>query len=81
AAFGLGVRAGDAVVSLGGSGSVMAVHHEAIGDAAVTSLADATGMHLPVVRLLNAVRVLRGAAELLGTDLDGLSALALKSTP
>ncbi|WP_433342555.1 FGGY family carbohydrate kinase [Streptomyces sp. CA-253872] len=81
AAFGLGVRAGDAVVSLGGSGSVMAIHHEAIGDAAVTALADATGMHLPVVRLLNAVRVLRGTAELLGTDLDGLSTRALESTP
>lgn len=84
AAFGLGVGIGDAVVSLGASGSVMTVHHEALADPSgmITSFADATGMHLPVVHTLNAVRALRGTAELLGTeDLDELSALALKSTP
>ncbi|MEU6824758.1 FGGY family carbohydrate kinase [Streptomyces atriruber] len=84
AAFGLGVQQGDAVVSLGASGSVMAVHHEALADAggSITSLADATGMHLPVVHTSNAVRVLRGSAEMLGvTDLEELSALAMKSTP
>ncbi|MFI6087024.1 FGGY-family carbohydrate kinase [Streptomyces sp. NPDC051218] len=84
AAFGLGVQQGDAVVSLGASGSVMAVHHEALVDPSgtITSLADATGMHLPVVHTLNAVRVLRGAAEMLGvSDLEGLSDLAMKSTP
>ncbi|WP_394434356.1 FGGY family carbohydrate kinase [Streptomyces sp. SGAir0957] len=85
AAFGLGVRAGDAVVSLGASGSVMAVHHEALVDSsgAITSLADATGMHLPVVHTSNAVRALRGTAEMLGLDggLDELSELAMKSTP
>ena len=48
----------------------------------ITSLADATGMHLPVVTTLNAVRALRGAAELLGVpDLEALSDLAMKSTP
>lgn len=84
AAFGLGVGVGDAVVSLGASGSVMAVHHEALADPSgmITSFADATGMHLPVVHTLNAVRALRGTAELLGlADLAELSALALKSTP
>lgn len=84
AAFGLGVQQGDAVVSLGASGSVMAVHHEALADPSgtITSFADATGMHLPVVHTLNAVRVLRGAAEMLGVaDLEGLSDLAVKSTP
>jgi xylulokinase len=85
AAFGLGVQTGDAVVSLGASGSVMAVHHEALVDASgsITSLADATGMHLPVVHTLNAVRTLRGTAEMLGLDggLDELSELAVKSTP
>jgi xylulokinase len=83
ASFGLGVGVGDAVVSLGASGSVFAVHHEVLTDSTgtITSFADATGMHLPVVHTLNAVRVLRGTAELLGTDLEGLSALALKSTP
>ncbi|MDQ1010934.1 xylulokinase [Streptomyces sp. V4I23] len=84
AAFGLGVGTGDAVVSLGASGSVMAVHHEALADPTgmITSFADATGMHLPVVHTLNAVRALRGTADLLGAaDLAELSALALKSTP
>lgn len=84
AAFGLGLGAGDAVVSLGASGSVMAVHHRALDrpGPAVTSYADATGMHLPVVSVTNAVRTLRGTAEMLGLpSLDELSALALKSTP
>ncbi|MGW1884837.1 FGGY family carbohydrate kinase [Streptomyces sp. NPDC001970] len=84
AAFGLGLGPGDAVVSLGASGSVMAVHHEALTDPSgmITSYADATGMHLPVVHTLNAVRALRGTAELLGIeDLTELSALAMKSTP
>ncbi|OEV02665.1 FGGY family carbohydrate kinase [Streptomyces oceani] len=83
ATLGLGVSLGDAVVSLGASGSVFAVHHEALTDptGTITSYADATGLHLPVVRTLNATRVLRGTAELLGTDLEGLSELALKSSP
>ncbi|MGX4692380.1 xylulokinase [Streptomyces sp. JNUCC 63] len=84
AAFGLGLGLGDAVVSLGASGSVMAIHPEALVDRAgvITSLADATGMHLPVVTTLNAVRALRGTAELLGLpDLEALSDLAMKSTP
>ncbi|MGW0029602.1 FGGY family carbohydrate kinase [Streptomyces sp. NPDC003314] len=84
AALGLGLGPGDAVVSLGASGSVMAVHHEALTDPGgmITSFADATGMHLPVVSTSNAVRALRGTAEMLGLDsLDELSALALKSTP
>ncbi|WP_171161793.1 FGGY family carbohydrate kinase [Streptomyces sp. I05A-00742] len=82
AAFGLGVGPGDAVISLGASGSVFAVHHQALADPSgtITSFADATGMHLPVVHTLNAVRVLRGTAELLGTDLKGLSELALRSS-
>lgn len=84
AAFGLGVAVGDAVVSLGASGSVMAVHHEALADPSgmITSYADATGMHLPVVHTSNAVRALRGTVEMLGLDdLDALSDLAMKSTP
>ncbi|SBT88400.1 xylulokinase [Streptomyces sp. DI166] len=84
AAFGLGLGLGDAVVSLGASGSVMAVHSEALFDPSgtITTLADATGMHLPVVTTLNAVRTLRGTAELLGVpDLESLSELAMKSTP
>lgn len=83
AALGLGVGPGDAVVSLGASGSVCAVHDAAWSDPAgtITSYADATGRHLPVVRTRNATRVLRGTAELLGCDLPRLSELALASTP
>lgn len=83
AALGLGLGPGDAAVSLGASGTVFAVHEQALTDptGAITSFADATGRHLPVVRLRNAVRVLRGTAQLLGTDLEGLSELALTSTP
>ena len=84
AAFGLGVGLGDAVVSLGASGSVMAVHHEA--------LADPTGHDHLATRTRPACICrscapstpyarLRGTAELLGTDLEGLSELAMKSTP
>lgn len=71
------------MVSLGAAGTVFAVHHEALKDptATVTAFADATGRHLPVVQVRNAVRTLRATAELLGTDLAGLSELALQSTP
>lgn len=83
AALGLGLGPGDAVVSLGASGTVFAVHHEALKDptGTVTGYADATGRHLPHVQVRNAVRTLRGAADLLGTDLSGLSEMALRSTP
>jgi xylulokinase len=83
AALGLGVGPGDAVVSLGASSTVFAVHDEPLTDPSgtVTSFADATGRHLPLLKTRNAVRVLRATAELLGTDLAGLSDLALSSTP
>jgi xylulokinase len=83
AALGLGLSPGDAVVSLGAGGTVFAVHHEALKDptGTVTAFADATGRHLPLVHVRNAVRTLRATAELLGTDLPGLSDLALRSTP
>jgi xylulokinase len=83
AALGLGVGPGDAAVSLGAGGTVFAVHHEALKDptGTVTGYADATGRHLPLVQVRNAVRTLRGTADLLSTDLAGLSELALRSTP
>jgi xylulokinase len=83
AALGLGLGPGDAVVSLGAGGTVFAVHGEPTKDptGTVSAYADATGHHLPTVQVRNAVRTLRGAAELLGTDLPGLSELALSSTP
>ncbi|MFF4651988.1 FGGY family carbohydrate kinase [Streptomyces sp. NPDC001380] len=83
AALGLGAGPGDAVVSLGTSGTVFAVHDEPLVDTSgtVSSFADATGRHLPLVGTLNAVQVLRRTAALLGVDLEGLSELALQSSP
>jgi xylulokinase len=83
AALGLGLGVGDAAVVLGAAGTVFTVHDQALTDPSgtITSFADATGLHLPVVHTRNAVRVPRATAELLGTDLDGLSELALQSSP
>ncbi|MFE4977489.1 FGGY family carbohydrate kinase [Kitasatospora sp. NPDC056651] len=83
AALGLGLGPGDAVVSLGSAGTIFAVHGEAVVDASglVSSFADASGRHLPMVATLNAAQVLRSTAAMLGLDLEGLSDLALHSTP
>jgi xylulokinase len=79
AALGLGVGPGEVVVSLGTSGVVTARHDAPSADASgyVANFADATGDFLPLVCTLNAARVLGAAARMLGTDLDGLSRLAL----
>lgn len=83
AALGLGARVGDVVVSLGTSGVVSAVSATPTADARgdVAGFADATGHFLPLVCTLNAARVLSATAHVLGTDLDGLSDLALRAQP
>lgn len=83
AALGLGLGAGDAVVSLGTSGTVFAVSDVPARDetGAVTGLADATGRHLPLVCTSNAARVLVAAARLLGVDQAGFDRLALTAEP
>jgi len=83
AALGLGITAGDVVVSLGTSGTVFAVSDAPTSDGsgAVAGFADATGRFLPLVCTLNAARVLDATAGLLGVDLDGLSSLALGAAP
>ncbi|MCX5213086.1 FGGY family carbohydrate kinase [Kitasatospora sp. NBC_00240] len=83
AALGLGLGPGDAVVSIGGNGTIFAVHDRAVVDASgvISSFADATGRHLPMAATLNAAQVLRATAGMLGTDLEGLSELALQSSP
>jgi xylulokinase len=83
AAMGLGARPGDVIVSLGTSGTVFAVHDEAVTDAtgAVAGFADATGRFLPLVCTLNAARVLGAAATMLGADLAELDRLALAAEP
>jgi xylulokinase len=83
AALGLGAEPGDVVVSLGTSGTAFAVHTRPVADPSgvVAGFADATGRYLPLVATLNAARVLTAAAQLLGTDLAGLDALALQAPP
>jgi xylulokinase len=81
AGLGLDLGPGDVVVSLGTSGTVFAAHGDPSEDPSgfVAGFADATGRYLPLVCTLNAARVLTAAATLVGTDLDGLSALALSA--
>lgn len=79
AALGLGLQAGDVVVSLGTSGTVFAVSEVPSSDVsgAIQGFADATGRQLPLMCTLNAARVLTATATMLGTDVHGLSDLAL----
>ena len=83
AALGLGVDAGEVVVSIGTSGTAYAVAAAPVADAsgAVAGFADATGRFLPLVATVNAARVLTVTARMLGTDSDGLSRLALAAPP
>lgn len=68
AALGLGLAAGDVVVSIGTSGTVFAVGDRPLADGSgtVAGFADATGRFLPLVCTLNAARVLGAVAGLLG---------------
>jgi xylulokinase len=83
AALGLGLRPGDVAVSIGTSGTAFAVSEVPADDpsGAVAGFADATGRFLPLVCTINAGLVLSATALLLGTDLDGLSKLALSAEP
>ena len=83
AALGLGLRPGDVTVSIGTSGTAFAVSEVPADDpsGAVAGFADATGRFLLLVCTINAGLVLSATASLLGTDLDGLSKLALSAEP
>ncbi|MDR6200289.1 xylulokinase [Microbacterium sp. SORGH_AS428] len=83
AALGVGAVPGDAIVSIGTSGTVFAVSAERTIDATgtVAGFADASGNFLPIVVTLNAARVLDAIARLLGVDHAELSALALTAQP
>jgi xylulokinase len=83
AALGLGLGPGDLAVSIGTSGTAFAVSDVPAADpsGAVAGFADATGRFLPLVCTVNAGLVLSANASLLGTDLDGLSELALGAEP
>jgi xylulokinase len=83
AALGLGLTTGDAVVSIGTSGTVFAVADEPTADASgvVAGFADATGRYLPLVCTLNAARNLSATATMLGVSLAELDGLALSAQP
>ncbi|MEU4016979.1 FGGY family carbohydrate kinase [Microbacterium sp. NPDC028030] len=82
-ALGLGARPGDAVISIGTSGTVFAVSDLPISDPSgvVAGFADGSGNHLPLVATLNAARVLDAIAGLLGVDHGELARLALDCAP
>ncbi len=83
AALGVAARPGDAIVSIGTSGTVFAVSETPTrdGSGTVAGFADASGRYLPLIATLNAARVLDSAARLLGVDLARLSDLALDAPP
>ncbi len=83
AALGAGAEPGDVLVSIGTSGTVFAAHERPSADPTgiVAGFADATGRYLPLVATLNAARVLRAGADLLGVDLAELDRLALSADP
>ena len=83
AALGLGLQAGDVVISLGTSGTVYAVSERPTADAtgAVAGFADATGRFLPLVCTLNATKVTEAVRGLLEVDHQTLDSLALGAVP
>ncbi len=83
AALGMGLGAGDVLISIGTSGVASAVSATPVADGTgtVTGFADAQGGYLPMVTTMNAARILALQARWLGVDLDTLAELALASEP
>ena len=81
AALGLNAREGDAVLSIGTSGTVFSVSSRASHDESgtVAGFADASGHFLPLVATLNAARVLKSTADLLGVGFDEYASIALRA--
>jgi xylulokinase len=82
AALGLGLGVGDAVLSIGTSGTAFTVADAPTADPSgeVAGFADATGRFLPLVCTSNAAKVLDAFARLLGVDHDEFDRLALAVT-
>lgn len=78
-ALGVGLRPGEAVISIGTSGTVYAVASTPTADASgtVAGFADATGRFLPLVCTSNASKVLDAIRHLLGVDHAEFDRLAL----
>lgn len=83
AALGVGLQPGDAVMSVGTSGTVYAVSEAPASDpsGAVAGFADASGRYLPLVCTSNATKVLDAVRNLLGLDHVTFDAIALGAAP
>ncbi|MGC5629691.1 xylulokinase [Georgenia sp. Z1344] len=83
AGLALQLEVGDAVMSLGTSGTVYARTDRPVQDEqrVHASFADCTGDHLPLAATLNAARDLDVVGRLLGLDHDELADLALTAEP
>jgi xylulokinase len=79
AALGIGLRRGDAVMSIGTSGTVFARADRPTADATgvVGGFADATGAYMPLACTLNATKVTDAFARVLGMDRAAFEAAAL----
>ena len=79
AALGVGLRPGDAMMSIGTSGTISAVADRASADpsGSVAGFADATGRFLPLVCTSNAAKVLDAMRGLLGVEHTEFDRLAL----
>ncbi len=83
AALGLERTPGQAIVSVGTSGVVSAVSKTPIRDVSglVAGFADATDAFLPLIATINGARIIDATAAVLGTDHEGVSALARAAEP
>jgi xylulokinase len=81
--LGLDVTAGNAIVSVGTSGTAFTKSHQQTHEptGTVAGFADATGEFLPLVCTLNGARNLVATSEVLGVTLAELSQLALNAEP
>lgn len=82
--LGLSAEPGDVVISIGATGTLFAGGLErpiADPSGTVSGFADATGAFLAMARTGEAMPTLEAAAKMTGVDLQGLSRLALESTP
>lgn len=83
AALGLGLRVGQAAVSLGTSGVISCVSDDPVCDetGAVTGFMDASGKWLPLVCTLNGSRIVDYVKQVLGVDYAEFDKLVAESEP
>ncbi len=79
AALGLGLKPGEASISVGTSGVVAVVSDKPVWDSEgrINGFMDAAGGWLPLACTLNGARILASTAELLGVSFEEFDALAL----